>query len=471
MKRSSFGPTILSPPLEIRLVARIHYDEFTKYLTYLTEEIADSRSTARQKLIRLTCQQFQELSTDIYDELIRRKNDSDTDQVPFLPPRDDFHPKRNQAREKLATLPSSLFSVLTSDVHYELVRRYPEFKGEASPNNPVADCDPYASSRRKLSQDTMATVRPQQQVLRRRLNVTSDSDSTSTSNAQSVNATNGVIIISKSTTADEDIEASSGRNDDSHGSMAFGCASVPRNHSARGVGGRASIAFSEKRSAHDRMNKSTAKVANDSKGNAPRRLFNTVGSVFSQRIPDSKDREEGRWDPKLQKNGSLDFGTPSKARNGRWMPTSVFREAENNAIDPFGTNSDGERWSSANDIVLGTKGQEQEQGTGATETSGGGECSQIKMAWWAMAAASGVLPTTPTEKRDRSHPRKVDDVTTRQKGETPRVIIAMGLHGRAAPDGGLTPYTRVYPTKVRKVLFRGCMCGWGERAQVTRCLI
>lgn len=33
----------------------------------------NSRSTARQKLTRLTKQQFQELSTDVYDELIRRK--------------------------------------------------------------------------------------------------------------------------------------------------------------------------------------------------------------------------------------------------------------------------------------------------------------------------------------------------------------------------------------------------------------
>lgn len=33
----------------------------------------NARSTARQKLTRLTKQQFQELSTDVYDELVRRK--------------------------------------------------------------------------------------------------------------------------------------------------------------------------------------------------------------------------------------------------------------------------------------------------------------------------------------------------------------------------------------------------------------
>ena len=48
--------------------------------------------------------------------------------VPFLPVREEFHPKRNQARQKLATLPTSRFEDLSSDVYYELARRYPEFK-------------------------------------------------------------------------------------------------------------------------------------------------------------------------------------------------------------------------------------------------------------------------------------------------------------------------------------------------------
>lgn len=47
--------------------------------------------------------------------------------APFLPVRDDFHPKRNQARQKLATLPKNRFKDLASDVFHELRRRYPEF--------------------------------------------------------------------------------------------------------------------------------------------------------------------------------------------------------------------------------------------------------------------------------------------------------------------------------------------------------
>jgi hypothetical protein len=45
--------------------------------------------------------------------------------------RDDFHPKRNQARQKLATLPTARFEDLSSDVYFELARRYPEFKEES----------------------------------------------------------------------------------------------------------------------------------------------------------------------------------------------------------------------------------------------------------------------------------------------------------------------------------------------------
>lgn len=52
--------------------------------------------------------------------------------MPFLPVREEFHPKRNQARQKLATLPSTRFEDLSSDVYFELARRYPEFKEDVS---------------------------------------------------------------------------------------------------------------------------------------------------------------------------------------------------------------------------------------------------------------------------------------------------------------------------------------------------
>ena len=45
--------------------------------------------------------------------------------APFLPAQAGFHPKRNQAREKLATLLPPRFQELTSDIRHELGRRYP----------------------------------------------------------------------------------------------------------------------------------------------------------------------------------------------------------------------------------------------------------------------------------------------------------------------------------------------------------
>ena len=42
-----------------------------------------------------------------------------------LPAQAQFHLKRNQAREKLATLRPSRFQELTRDVRHELSRRYP----------------------------------------------------------------------------------------------------------------------------------------------------------------------------------------------------------------------------------------------------------------------------------------------------------------------------------------------------------
>src|SRR5579859_7978632 len=92
------------------------------------------QNKAREKLVRLSKQQFNELSTDVYDELIRRQNTSSIpeDRIaltsadqPFLTPKDNFHPKRNQARQKLATLPPGRFKELASDVLYEIERRYP----------------------------------------------------------------------------------------------------------------------------------------------------------------------------------------------------------------------------------------------------------------------------------------------------------------------------------------------------------
>ncbi|EJD46966.1 hypothetical protein AURDEDRAFT_113582 [Auricularia subglabra TFB-10046 SS5] len=122
------GPQV--SPQETKAIAQTHYVELTGFLaTHVSKaEQPGARANAREKLTRLTRQQFMELSTDVFDELVRRNTIAN--EVPFLPGRDDFHPKRNQARQKLSTLPKSRFKDLASDVYFELGRRYPEFREE-----------------------------------------------------------------------------------------------------------------------------------------------------------------------------------------------------------------------------------------------------------------------------------------------------------------------------------------------------
>lgn len=117
-----------------------HYVALKRYLAAsLRDEKGNPRpNRARDKLLRLSPVQFQELSTDVFDELQRRQQAS-RQPIPgapnppptpeFLLPKDSFHPKRNQARQKLSTLPPTRFRDLATDVFYELERRFPRFTG------------------------------------------------------------------------------------------------------------------------------------------------------------------------------------------------------------------------------------------------------------------------------------------------------------------------------------------------------
>jgi hypothetical protein len=77
---------------------------------------------AREKLLKLSMSQFFELSTDVYDELQRRIDESQ-DEPDFLLPMANFHPKRNEAREKLGSLQPGRFRDLVSDIYFEIERR------------------------------------------------------------------------------------------------------------------------------------------------------------------------------------------------------------------------------------------------------------------------------------------------------------------------------------------------------------
>jgi len=73
-------PSSKPPPLTLeqsRQVARTHYDSLKGWLNREGALAnATTRTNAREKLTRLTRQQFQELSTDVYDELVRRMEDA-----------------------------------------------------------------------------------------------------------------------------------------------------------------------------------------------------------------------------------------------------------------------------------------------------------------------------------------------------------------------------------------------------------
>ena len=122
-----------------------HYRMLKGYLApYLQSQAPHpQQNRARDKLIRLSSVQFQELSTDVYDEMLRREEDrksggpaSPGNSTPrYLLPRPNFHFKRNQARQKLSTAATDRFRQLATDVFYELERRFPPLQPARSPDS------------------------------------------------------------------------------------------------------------------------------------------------------------------------------------------------------------------------------------------------------------------------------------------------------------------------------------------------
>merc|ERR1719354_613273 len=99
-----------------------HYSLLKEYLGDSTPNRAPSSAMAR--VGRLPLEQFQEVSNDLFDELNRRLNN--TKDVPFLPIRGDLLPKRNQARQKMATLPENRFKDLAAEIFVEIEKRFPK---------------------------------------------------------------------------------------------------------------------------------------------------------------------------------------------------------------------------------------------------------------------------------------------------------------------------------------------------------
>ncbi|XWW99713.1 hypothetical protein V2A60_007725 [Cordyceps javanica] len=116
-----------------------HYLTLRVFLNSRDSAAKQQPNKARDKLLRLSSVQFYELSTDVFDELMRRQASA---RIPknapnrpptFLLPEKTFHPKRNQARQRLSSLGHPRFRDLAADVFSELERRFPRFVGGEIP--------------------------------------------------------------------------------------------------------------------------------------------------------------------------------------------------------------------------------------------------------------------------------------------------------------------------------------------------
>ncbi|KAK4201824.1 hypothetical protein QBC40DRAFT_48994 [Triangularia verruculosa] len=119
------------------MVLAEHYVSLKRFLSATSRDgnPKPPPNKARDKLQRLTGVQFLELSTDVFDELKRRETTArrppnappGSGPPDYLLPEDNFHPKRNQARQKLSSLGPPRFRDLATDVFCELERRFPRF--------------------------------------------------------------------------------------------------------------------------------------------------------------------------------------------------------------------------------------------------------------------------------------------------------------------------------------------------------
>ncbi|KAK4181698.1 hypothetical protein QBC36DRAFT_39878 [Triangularia setosa] len=119
------------------MVLAEHYVSLKRFLSATSRDgnPKPPPNKARDKLQRLTGVQFLELSTDVFDELKRRETAArrppnappGSGPPDYLLPEENFHPKRNQARQKLSSLGPPRFRDLATDVFCELERRFPRF--------------------------------------------------------------------------------------------------------------------------------------------------------------------------------------------------------------------------------------------------------------------------------------------------------------------------------------------------------
>ncbi|PVH82851.1 hypothetical protein DL98DRAFT_652857 [Cadophora sp. DSE1049] len=108
-----------------------HYENLKRHAGQTSQSEEARRARTQEKLLKLTNNQLYELRVDVCDELCRREQGETA--PPFLPVNPMYHPKRNQAREKISKLPPHRFRDLTMDLVFELERRFPHLWLQAIP--------------------------------------------------------------------------------------------------------------------------------------------------------------------------------------------------------------------------------------------------------------------------------------------------------------------------------------------------
>ncbi|RSL39558.1 hypothetical protein CEP54_016301, partial [Fusarium duplospermum] len=124
-----------------------HYLAFRVVLDTSDPKDNQQLNKSNPKLLRLTLSQLYELSTDVFDELVRRQVPASPNDPPaFLLPNNAFSSTRNQGRQMLSAVGSLRFRDLVADVAHEIKRRFPYFarasssKWEITHNKLIEEC-------------------------------------------------------------------------------------------------------------------------------------------------------------------------------------------------------------------------------------------------------------------------------------------------------------------------------------------
>lgn len=110
----------------------VFLEQYNALKTYLTGTPSYAPRPSREKLFALSEMQLQELTTDIYDELLRRQQYNESPD--HLQENPSFRPRRNHARARLGTLRPLRFGHLVSDLVGEMERRLSNLPEPSEPS-------------------------------------------------------------------------------------------------------------------------------------------------------------------------------------------------------------------------------------------------------------------------------------------------------------------------------------------------